>query len=151
MYIFCFFCTVACTRSPVSITGQPYQVNGGKGTNYLPTPILLLETVCGPHVHSSTRRRIDWLLDHLIMAEPTKFTMDESNGSLSFLDTLVTHRDNRPLSKSVYRKKTQSRRPIVGLHLPLPTTSGRLLHGKNLDELGQQDLYVHNKGIAIPL
>ena len=31
--------------------------------------------------------------------------MKESNGSLSFLDTLVTHHDDGSLSTSVYRKK----------------------------------------------
>ena len=56
--------------------------------------------------------QVDWFLDHLNMVEPSiKFTMEkESNGSLSFLDTLVTHHDDGSLSTSVYRKKTHTDR-----------------------------------------
>ena len=56
--------------------------------------------------------QVDWFLDHLNMVEPwIKFTMEkESNGSLSFLDTLVTHHDDGSLSTSVYRKKTHTDR-----------------------------------------
>ena len=47
-------------------------------------------------------------LDHLNIVEPTiKFTMQwESNGSLAFLDTLITHHPDGPLDKLMYRKKT---------------------------------------------
>ena len=54
--------------------------------------------------------QVDRFLDHLNTVEPSiKFTMEkESNGSLSFLDTLVTHHDDGSLSTSVYRKKTHT-------------------------------------------
>ena len=56
--------------------------------------------------------QVDRFLDHLNTVEPTiKFTMEkESNGSLSFLDTLVTHHEDGSLSTSVYRKKTHTDR-----------------------------------------
>ena len=56
--------------------------------------------------------QVDRFLDHLNTVEPSiKFTMEkESNSSLSFLDTLVTHHDDGSLSTSVYRKKTHTDR-----------------------------------------
>ena len=54
----------------------------------------------------------DRFLDHLNTVEPTiKFNMEkESNGSLSFLDTLGTHHKDGSLLTSVYRKKIHTDR-----------------------------------------
>ena len=56
--------------------------------------------------------QVDRFLNHLNTVEPSiKFTMEkESNGSLSFLDTLVSHHGDGSLSTSVYRKKTHTDR-----------------------------------------
>ena len=65
--------------------------------------------------------QVDRFLDHPNTVEPSiKFTMEESNGSLSFLDTLVTHYGDGSLSTSVYRKKTHTDRYLdFTSHYPL--------------------------------
>ena len=54
--------------------------------------------------------QVDWFMDHHNTVEPTiKFTMEkESKGSLSFLDTLVTHHEDGPCPHQCTEKKTQT-------------------------------------------
>ena len=60
------------------------------------------------NVHCSTHRVPDILHEHLnSINEHIQFTVEkEENGSLPFLDSLLTHESVGSISTSVYRKKT---------------------------------------------
>ena len=85
--------------------------------------------------------QVDRFLDHLNTVEPSiKFTMEkESNGSLSFLDTLVTLQMMGPCPHQCTERNPH--RLLLGLYLPPPPCTQGCC-GKDLDDPGRQDLHI---------
>lgn len=71
------------------------------------------------------KRHIEAFLDHLNSVRPTiQFTMElEDDGTLPFLDTLLTRREDGSINIGVYRKKTHiDPSPVPAIHLT-PTST----------------------------